>query len=79
MRERRRTQVYCKERVFSCVDVYLLLLCVTNRLFKSNNFCNFMAEAGNTYQLEPEKDEMYLKIDAVSSRAGSEPLSRALS
>ncbi len=38
-----------------------------------------MTEAGNTYQLEPEKDEMYLIIDAVSSLVESEPLSRPLS
>lgn len=28
-----------------------------------------MAEAGNTYQLEPEKDEMYADNEVASSRA----------
>lgn len=38
-----------------------------------------MAEAGNTYQLEPNQDEMYSMIDLVSSLAVSRLYSRVLS
>lgn len=37
-----------------------------------------MAEAGNTYQLEPEKDEMYIDPKAASFQAECEQLSRVL-